>query len=220
MQGRAALSLLRGASRTQLTRPVLSQIRPAVANFATVNEFDSHDHNYDDVKVNDPSKRAFSYFVLGGSRFLYATAARLLLVKFVGSMSASADVLALASAEFDLSAIDVGSTVTVKWRGKPVFIRHRTQSEIDDANSVSLGELRDPETDADRTQDPNWLVVLGVCTHLGCVPLSNAGDFGGWFCPCHGSHYDISARIRKGPAPLNMEIPPYKFLTEDKLLIG
>jgi len=197
-----------------------SQIRPAVANFATVNEFDSHDHNYDDVKVNDPSKRAFSYFVLGGSRFLYATAARLVLVKFVGSMSASADVLALASAEFDLSAIDVGSTVTVKWRGKPVFIRHRTQSEIDDANSVSLGELRDPETDADRTQDPNWLIVLGVCTHLGCVPLSNAGDFGGWFCPCHGSHYDISARIRKGPAPLNMEIPPYKFLTEDKLLIG
>jgi ubiquinol-cytochrome c reductase iron-sulfur subunit len=108
--------------------------------------------------VNDPSKRAFSYFVLGGSRFLYATAARLVLVKFVGSMSASADVLALASAEFDLSAIDVGSTVTVKWRGKPVFIRHRTQSEIDDANSVSLGELRDPETDADRTQDPNWCV--------------------------------------------------------------
>jgi ubiquinol-cytochrome c reductase iron-sulfur subunit len=172
------------------------------------------------VKVNDPSKRAFSYFVLGGSRFLYATTARLVLVKFVGSMSASADVLALASAEFDLAAIEEGTTVTVKWRGKPVFIRHRTDSEIEEANAAPLSDMRDPEEDSARTQDPKWLIVLGVCTHLGCVPLSGAGDYGGWFCPCHGSHYDISARIRKGPAPLNMEIPPYKFLTEDKLLIG
>merc|ERR1719162_64947 len=117
MAHRAASSLLRGAARTQLARPAL--IRPAVARFQSgvSTEFDSHDHNYDDVKVNDPSKRAFSYFLLGGSRFLYATTARLVLVKFVGSMSASADVLALASAEFDLNNIELGTTVTVKWRG-------------------------------------------------------------------------------------------------------
>lgn len=221
MHSRAAV-LLRGAARTQLARPAFSQARPAVVRFQSgvATEFDSHDHNYDDVKVNDPSKRAFSYFVLGGSRFLYATAARLVLVKFVGSMSASADVLALASAEFELNAIPEATTITVKWRGKPVFIRHRTAAEIAEADAVPLSELRDPQTDVERTTDQKWLIVLGVCTHLGCVPLSGAGDFGGWFCPCHGSHYDISARIRKGPAPLNMEIPPYKFLTEDKLLIG
>merc|ERR1719162_2961533 len=220
MAHRAASSLLRGAARTQLARPAL--IRPAVARFQSgvSTEFDSHDHNYDDVKVNDPSKRAFTYFILGGSRFLYATAARLVLVKFVGSMSASADVLALASAEFDLNNIELGTTVTVKWCGKPVFIRHRTDDEIAEADAVSISDLRDPELDSDRTQDQKWLIVLGVCTHLGCVPLTGAGDYGGWFCPCHGSHYDISARIRKGPAPLNMEIPPYTFLTEDKLLIG
>jgi ubiquinol-cytochrome c reductase iron-sulfur subunit len=106
--------------------------------------------------VNDPDKRAFTYFILGGSRFLYATAARLILVKFVGSMSASADVLALASAEFDLGNIEEGTTVTVKWRGKPVFIRHRTPEDIAEAEAVSISELRDPETDAERTQDPKW----------------------------------------------------------------
>lgn len=111
------------------------------------------------VKVNDPSKRAFSYFLLGGSRFLYATTARLVLVKFVGSMSASADVLALASAEFDLNNIELGTTVTVKWRGKPVFIRHRTDDEIAEADAVSISDLRDPELDSDRTQDQKWFVM-------------------------------------------------------------
>ena len=158
--------------------------------------------------------------MLGTGRFLYATAGRLILLKFVGSMSASADVLALASAEFELGAIDAGSTITVKWRGKPVFIRHRTDAEIADAQGVDKASLRDPEADDERTQNPEWLVVLGVCTHLGCVPITAAGDYGGWFCPCHGSHYDVSARIRKGPAPLNMEVPPYEFLSEDKIKIG
>lgn len=135
-------------------------------------------------------------------------------------MSASADVLALASAEFDVSALDVGKTMTVKWRGKPVFIRHRTQAEIDSANAVSMSALRDPESDEDRVEKPEWLVVLGICTHLGCVPTGNAGEYGGWFCPCHGSHYDVSGRIRKGPAPLNLEVPPYKFVGDEKILIG
>merc|ERR1712188_317166 len=145
---------------------------------------------------------------------------RLLVLKFIVSMQASKDVLALASLEVDLGGIEEGSTVTMKWRGKPVFIKHRTAAEISEADNVNIGELRDAEADDDRCLEKKWLVLIGVCTHLGCVPLSDAGDFGGWFCPCHGSHYDVSGRIRKGPAPLNMEVPEYKFLEEDKLLIG
>ncbi|XWS30576.1 hypothetical protein CRYUN_Cryun24cG0130800 [Craigia yunnanensis] len=168
----------------------------------------------------DPSKRAFAYFVLTGGRFVYASLIRLLILKFVLSMSASKDVLAMASLEVDLSSIEPGSTVTVKWRGKPVFIRRRTEEDIKLANSVDLGSLRDPQEDAARVKDPEWLIVVGVCTHLGCIPLPNAGDFGGWFCPCHGSHYDVSGRIRKGPAPYNLEVPTYTFLEENKLMIG
>ena len=171
-------------------------------------------------RCNDPDRRAFTYFMLGGARFLYATAGRLLVLKFLSTMSASADVLALASAEFDIGAVDEGNTITVKWRGKPVFIRHRTGDEIADANAVNLAELRDPQTDDERSINPQWLIVLGVCTHLGCVPLTGIGEYGGWFCPCHGSHYDISARIRKGPAPLNLEVPPYEFLSESVVKIG
>ncbi|KAJ4834807.1 hypothetical protein Tsubulata_013973 [Turnera subulata] len=178
------------------------------------------DHNHERYPPGDPSKRAFAYFVLSGGRFVYASLVRLLVLKFVLSMSASKDVLALASLEVDLSSIEPGSTVTVKWRGKPVFIRRRTEEDIKLANSVDLGSLRDPQQDIERVKNPEWLVVIGVCTHLGCIPLPNAGDYGGWFCPCHGSHYDISGRIRKGPAPYNLEVPTYSFLEENKLLIG
>lgn len=124
-------------------------------------------------------------------------------------MNPAADVLALASAEFDISSIPEGSTVTYKWRGKPVFVRHRSEAEITRESEVDVSTLKDPQADVDRVKDPKWLVVLGICTHLGCVPISNAGDYNGWFCPCHGSHYDGSGRIRKGPAPLNLELPPY-----------
>ncbi|POM78138.1 Cytochrome b-c1 complex subunit Rieske [Phytophthora palmivora] len=198
------------------------QGRAAMSSKAVVDTYESADHYFekDRIDAGDPSKRAFTYFMLGGARVAYATAARLAVVKFVGSMSASADVLALATAEFDLSNINEGATVTVKWRGKPIFIKHRTAKEIDISNQVDVGNLRDPETDAVRVQKPEWLVVLGVCTHLGCVPTSDAGEYGGWFCPCHGSHYDLSGRIRKGPAPLNLEIPPYKFIEENKILLG
>eukprot|EP00850_Spirogloea_muscicola_P010786 SM000064S19808 [mRNA] locus=s64:489049:493809:- [translate_table: standard] len=120
----------------------------------------------------------------------------------------------------DLSNIDPGNVVTVKWRGKPVFIKHRTEKEIEMAKAVPLHELRDPQPDDARVQKPEWLVVVGVCTHLGCVPLPNAGDYHGWFCPCHGSHYDVSGRVRKGPAPYNLEVPTYKFMEDDKLLVG
>lgn len=134
-------------------------------------------------------------------------------------MSASADVLALASAEFEIGGIAEGTTMTVKWRGKPVFIRHRTADEIAKEDAVDLASLKDPQTDKDRALDQEWLVVLGICTHLGCVPISGAGDYSGWFCPCHGTHYDVSGRVRKGPAPLNLEIPPYT-LTGTKLVVG
>lgn len=151
---------------------------------------------------------------------VYASGVRLALIQLVASMSASADVLALSSAEFDLSNIPVGNTITVKWRGKPVFIKHRSGDEIATEASVSLSDLRDPQADEVRAQNPEWLVCMAICTHLGCVPISNAGEFGGWFCPCHGSHYDKSGRIRKGPAPLNLEIPPYNFADGGKLVIG
>uniref|UniRef100_A0A5B6YL39 Cytochrome b-c1 complex subunit Rieske, mitochondrial n=2 Tax=Davidia involucrata TaxID=16924 RepID=A0A5B6YL39_DAVIN len=178
------------------------------------------EHNHERYPPGDPSKRAFAYFVLTGGRFVYASLIRLLILKFVLSMSASKDVLALASLEVDLSSIEPGTTVTVKWRGKPVFIRRRTEEDINLANSVDIGSLRDPQEDSARVKNPEWLVVIGVCTHLGCIPLPNAGDFGGWFCPCHGSHYDISGRIRKGPAPYNLEVPTYSFMEENKLMIG
>jgi len=188
-----------------------------------LHELGSVDHGFTDDridKVAEPERRAFTYLLLSGVRFAYASTARVLVVKFVSSMSASADVLALASAEFDLGAIDVGNTITVKWRGKPVFIRHRTPEEIAGEAAVSMSHLRDQEADEDRTHKSQWLIVLGICTHLGCVPISGAGDYNGWFCPCHGSHYDISGRIRKGPAPLNLEVPPYKFTDESNILIG
>ncbi|CAK0734051.1 hypothetical protein CVIRNUC_000376 [Coccomyxa viridis] len=170
--------------------------------------------------VGDPSKRAFTYFVLTGGRFIYASALRLAVLKFILSMTATKDVLAMASLEVDLNKIEPGQTITVKWRGKPVFIKRRTEEDIEYARDVDLSSLRDPQTDEERTQKPEWLVLVGVCTHLGCVPLPNAGDFHGWFCPCHGSHYDASGRARKGPAPLNLEVPEYKFLTDETMLIG
>lgn len=182
----------------------------------------SPDHGFEKDRINkadEQNTRAFTYFMLGGGRFIYASTARLALLKFVASMSASADVLALASAEFEIGGIPEGTTLTVKWRGKPVFIRHRTADEIAKEEAVPVSSLKDPQTDGDRVKDAEWLVVLGICTHLGCVPISGAGEFGGWFCPCHGSHYDVSGRIRKGPAPLNLEIPPYT-LSSGKLTVG
>ena len=144
---------------------------------------------------------------------------------FLKSMNPAEDTLALGTTEVDLSDILVGQSITVKWRGRPVFIRHRTQEEILEANSVDVASLRDPMEDHDRVQQDEWLVLEGVCTHLGCVPLGQKmsdtkGEFNGWFCPCHGSHYDSSGRIRKGPAPDNLAVPPYKFISQTKIKIG
>ena len=135
-------------------------------------------------------------------------------------MNPDAGTLALSSVEVDLSPIAEGQIVTVKWRGGPVFVRHRTQKEILAAEATPIAELRDPQTDQERVQKPEWLVVVGVCTHLGCVPLGHEGQYEGWKCPCHGSVYDTSGRIRQGPAPLNLVVPEYKFITPTRVKIG
>ena len=138
----------------------------------------------------------------------------------IDQMNPDASVKALATTEVDISNISLGKTITVLWRGKPVFIRRRTQEEISKAQNVNLSELIDPQKDEDRVKKSEWLIMTGVCTHLGCVPLGEKGDFGGWFCPCHGSHYDTSGRIRKGPAPTNLEIPKYEFVDNNTIKIG
>jgi ubiquinol-cytochrome c reductase iron-sulfur subunit len=150
---------------------------------------------------------------------------------FINNLNPAADTLALSSVEVNVQPIQVGQAITVKWRGKPLFIRHRTPEEIKEADAVPLSELRDPQTDDSRVTDaakkvrPEWLIMIGVCTHLGCVPLGNRpgdpkGPFGGWFCPCHGSAYDTSGRIRQGPAPKNLEIPGYLFTTDTLVRVG
>jgi ubiquinol-cytochrome c reductase iron-sulfur subunit len=144
---------------------------------------------------------------------------------FIHSMNPAADTLALASTGVDLAPVEVGQRITVVWRGKPVFIDHRPEKDIQAAEAVPLAELVDPQPDNERVKKPEWLIVVGVCTHLGCIPLGQKsgdprGDYGGWFCPCHGSHYDTSGRIRKGPAPLNLAVPPYEFTDETIIKIG
>ncbi|MBX9701811.1 MAG: ubiquinol-cytochrome c reductase iron-sulfur subunit [Acetobacteraceae bacterium] len=144
---------------------------------------------------------------------------------FVASMNPARDVLALSTTEVDLAPIAVGSAVTVVWRGKPVFVRNRTAEEVRAARDTPPSQLPDPQSDQQRVKRDPWLVVVGICTHLGCVPLGQKptdprGEYGGWFCPCHGSHYDTSGRIRKGPAPSNLAVPDYAFTSDTQIRIG
>lgn len=169
------------------------------------------------IKDEGVTRRDFLYVASGA---FGAVAVAAVAWPLIDQMNPSADVLALSTTEIDLSAVEVGQSITVMWQGKPVFVRHRTQKEIDEARTVNLADLRDPQTDQSRVQKPEWLIMVGVCTHLGCVPLGQQGDFDGWFCPCHGSHYDSSGRIRKGPAPLNLAVPKYKFVNATTVLIG
>ena len=140
----------------------------------------------------------------------------------IDQMNPAGDTLALASIEFDLTKVQKGQQVVVKWRGKPVFVRYRTEKEIAEAVAADHADLRDPATDAERHKPgkSQWLILIGVCTHLGCVPNFGQGEYGGWFCPCHGSVYDTSGRIRKGPAPKNLALPDYAFLSDTKVKIG
>ena len=177
------------------------------------------------------TRRDFLYYATAGTGAVAAGAA---IWPLVNQMNPSADVLALSSIRVDVGALEQGSQLTVKWLGKPVFIRRRTQEEIEAGRSVDLSELPDPNaenaniagdapaTDENRTLDESgeWLVMMGVCTHLGCVPLGDAGDFGGWFCPCHGSHYDTAGRIRRGPAPRNLPVPVAEFVDDATIKLG
>ncbi len=168
------------------------------------------------------TRRDFLYLAAGA---MGAVGTAFVAWPIIDSMNPSAEVRALSSTEVDLSPVEVGQSITVIWQGKPVYIRRRTGEEIEDARNVGLDDLPDPETDEARVQKPEWLVMVGICTHLGCLPKGQRvgepkGEYGGWFCPCHGSHYDTSGRIRKGPAPKNLPIPPYEFLDDTLIRIG
>jgi len=172
--------------------------------------------------TDEPTRRDFLYVATGAFAAIGVAG---IAWPLIDQMNPDASALALASIEVDISSIEVGQSVTVKWRGKPVFIRRRTAKEIEEADNVDLLDLRDPQTDEQRVIKPEWLIMVGICTHLGCVPKGQQvsdekGDYDGWFCPCHGSHYDTSGRIRRGPAPLNLEVPDYAFLTDDRIKIG
>jgi ubiquinol-cytochrome c reductase iron-sulfur subunit len=140
----------------------------------------------------------------------------------INQLNPDASVMALASIEFDLSPIAEGHSVTITWRGLPVFVRHRTPSEIAEAKAVPMDALKDPEPDEQRTKagHEQWLIMIANCTHLGCVPVGESGIFGGWFCPCHGSQFDTAGRIRQGPAPTNLVLPPYEFVSDTLVRIG
>lgn len=177
-----------------------------------------------EIHADEPTRRDFLYVATGSLAAVGAAAA---IWPLIDQMNPDASVLALASIEIDISNIPVGQETTFKWRGKPVFVRHRTEEEIKAAEDVDVATLPDPQPDDARLMTgPNgelekqWLVVIGICTHLGCVPLSYRGEYDGYFCPCHGSVYDTSGRIRKGPAPTNLEVPPYAFISDTKIKIG
>lgn len=179
----------------------------------------------------EPTRRDFLYIATGA---MGAVGVGALAWPFIDQMNPDASALALASIEVDVSAVEEGQSVTVKWRGKPVFIRYRTEAEVAEASAVPISDLPDQfarnanlpanadASDANRAAEgkEQWLVQVGICTHLGCVPLGDAGEYKGWFCPCHGSHYDTAGRIRKGPAPENLLIPPYEFVSDTTIKIG
>lgn len=165
----------------------------------------------------EPTRRDMLYIATGATS---AVAIGAVAWPFIAQMNPDASTLALSSTELDINAIAEGQIVTVKWRGKPVFVRHRTAKEIKEAQDVDVAKLPDPQADSARVKKPEWLVVVGVCTHLGCIPLGHQGQYDGWFCPCHGSDYDTSGRIRQGPAPRNLEVPEYAFLSDTKIKIG
>jgi ubiquinol-cytochrome c reductase iron-sulfur subunit len=171
----------------------------------------------DTVSAN---RKAFTYMLVAAAAVPGTYVTKTIVHELLATMSASADVLAMAKIEVKLDAIPEGKSVTFKWRGKPLFIRHRTADEIEREQAVDPSTLRHAQHDNERVQKPEWLVLLGVCTHLGCVPIANQGDYGGYYCPCHGSHYDASGRIRKGPAPLNLDVPEYQFTDDSTLLVG
>jgi ubiquinol-cytochrome c reductase iron-sulfur subunit len=178
----------------------------------------------EDAHAEQPARRDF--LVIAANTFA-AVGTALAMWPFIAQMNPDASMQAVASIEVDLAPVATGQAITAMWRGKPIFIRNRTKDEIEQARAVPLSELPDPEPDARRVKKgkENWLVMIGICTHLGCIPkgqrpTDDKGDYGGWFCPCHGSHYDTSGRVRRGPAPRNLAVPPYEFVSDSKIKIG
>ncbi len=182
--------------------------------------------------LSEPTRRDFLYLTTGMASAVGAVSVAW---PFIDQMRPDASTLAMASIEVNVAALQPGMSLTVKWRGKPVFVRNRTATEVEEAQAVALSDLKDPiarnanlpaeapATGVDRSGGQgkeNWIVMIGSCTHLGCVPLGQSGDFGGWFCPCHGSHYDTAGRIRKGPAPQNLAIPTFAFASDTVIRIG
>lgn len=170
--------------------------------------------------MSDQKKTKRRDFIFTASYALGAVGVGAAVWPLIDQMNPDASVKAHSSTEVNISEVQPGQSITVLWRSKPVFIKRRTEEEIAKARQVDLKELKDPEKDEDRAKNPEWLVIVGICTHLGCVPLGNKGEYGGWFCPCHGSHYDTSGRIRKGPAPTNLEVPKYEFVDSNTIKIG
>jgi ubiquinol-cytochrome c reductase iron-sulfur subunit len=190
------------------------------------------EHETHSETLGEPTRRDFLYLTTGMAAAVGVAAVAW---PFIDQMRPDASTLALASIDVDVSALEPGMSLTVKWRGKPVFIRNRTAQEVEEANAVQLTDLKDPiarndnidataeATDLARSAGEgkeNWIVMIGSCTHLGCVPLGQSGDFGGWFCPCHGSHYDTAGRIRRGPAPTNLPVPTFTFTSDTVIQIG
>ncbi|OAD54171.1 Cytochrome b-c1 complex subunit Rieske, mitochondrial [Eufriesea mexicana] len=167
------------------------------------------------AKKSSGDRKRFQYIITAATGICGAYSAKAIVHHGAATFSAASDVLALATIEVKLDNIPEGKSAVFKWRGKPL-----TAKEIAREAEVDVKSLRDPQADSERVQQSKWLIVLGVCTHLGCVPIANAGDYGGYYCPCHGSHYDASGRIRKGPAPLNLEVPPHEFLDDNTILVG
>jgi ubiquinol-cytochrome c reductase iron-sulfur subunit len=168
----------------------------------------------------EPTRRDFLYIATGAVGAIGAAAT---LVPLIGQMNPDASTIAAGvPVDVDLTPIAEGQVIKVFWRGNPMFVSHRTKKEIDEVRAVPLNDLRDPQTDQSRIKDGHdqWLVVIGICTHLGCIPLPHQGSYDGWFCPCHGSQYDSAGRIRQGPAPLNLPLPPYQFISDTKIRIG
>ena len=190
------------------------------------------EHETTSESMGEPTRRDFLYLATGMAGVVGGVAVAW---PFIDQMRPDASTLALGAVEVDVSSLTPGMSLTVKWRGKPVFIRNRTDKEVEEAKAVALSDLKDPvarnaniaadaqATDLDRSAGAsreNWIIMVGVCTHLGCIPLGQAGDFGGWFCPCHGSHYDTAGRIRKGPAPENLAVPTFSFVSDTVIKIG
>ncbi len=167
--------------------------------------------------MEDPSRRDFLYIATGA---VGAVGLAGVVWPLISQMQPDASTLAASTTEVDLTPVAEGQIITVKWQGKPVFVRHRSAKEIAEARATPMSALKDPATDETRAQKPEWLIVVGICTHLGCVPIGHEGQYEGWLCPCHGSVYDTAGRIRQGPAPLNLYLPPYKYTAESKVLIG